>query len=836
MTASPVLLVLHDFLPDVVAGTEIYALRLARALLSQRPVYLFYTRTAPDLPHGTLEHTWVEGLPVFRFIQNHPYRPLRETLSDPLVEQRFREVLETTRPGLVHFHHLQHLSLSLPALARAQGCATVMTLHDYWLLCPSGGQLVHHPDGQSCLEPLSHIGVSPDGIRLYHTMPSPDRCTPCYARYCQRSGPLETLALNLPSAIPNHPNLAFELYRKLPLELQAGIRRLNAALPRSGTDRLSDTQRREEQVRDLFFHPHHAVGHWIAPSRDLADRFLAAELPPERLSVLPNPLPEEFLGTQPEPTSRPPLPPEGPLKLLFVGTLAPHKGLHRLLEVLRHLNSESVQLQVVGDPSAFADYVSPLKAAAPAGVTWSGPKTPEEVAAVMRESHALVLASEWPENAPLTVLEALACGLPVVAPRLGGIPEQVQPGINALLYDPTVTNHKASSGLASILTQLLTPPLLQQLCEGSRHPEPRLRFATHLNHVESIYARLEASSSESGADSLSLSSLFEEAGRSVNPSIGSVPASTDPLLDPSSAVALKASIVIPTFNGGDELVALMQVILRQRTTFPFEVLIIDSSSTDDSVASALRLPAPAHVTVRLHRLPQSEFQHGRTRNLGASLTSGQFLIFTVQDALPLGTHWLQELVGRLESSTAAGGYARQVARQNADPLLKRRLAHWTPPLPSPQIQQISADQWEEMTPVERLDVSRFDNVCSVMRRESWQRRPFRELPFAEDLAWGIETVRAGQSLLYIPGSVVIHSHRRSFVENVRRARTEHTILHTLLGMQNFTDNGALLRAILSLPRHLLPPLMSAQAFQRELAELIGQVVVSKRCSEKTSAV
>ena len=55
---------------------------------------------------------------------------------------------------------------------------------------------------------------------------------------------------------------------------------------------------------------------------------------------------------------------------------------------------------------------------------------------LMREASFLVLPSEGYENCPLVVLEAFACGKPVIASRIGGIPEQVEPGFNGLLFEP----------------------------------------------------------------------------------------------------------------------------------------------------------------------------------------------------------------------------------------------------------------------------------------------------------------------------------------------------------------------------------------------------------------
>ena len=55
---------------------------------------------------------------------------------------------------------------------------------------------------------------------------------------------------------------------------------------------------------------------------------------------------------------------------------------------------------------------------------------------LLSRARALILGSRWPENAPMVVLEARAAGCPVIAPRLGGLPELIEPGQDGWLYEP----------------------------------------------------------------------------------------------------------------------------------------------------------------------------------------------------------------------------------------------------------------------------------------------------------------------------------------------------------------------------------------------------------------
>ena len=94
------------------------------------------------------------------------------------------------------------------------------------------------------------------------------------------------------------------------------------------------------------------------------------------------------------------------------------------------------------------------------------------------------------------------------------------------------------------------------------------------------------------------------------------------------------SIVIPVKDGGADLVRCLDAISRQRIDEDVEVVVVDSASRDGSAQRAEALGA------RVHSIPASEFHHGRTRNLGASLACGETLVYTSQDAYAADDSWL----------------------------------------------------------------------------------------------------------------------------------------------------------------------------------------------------
>jgi rhamnosyltransferase len=280
------------------------------------------------------------------------------------------------------------------------------------------------------------------------------------------------------------------------------------------------------------------------------------------------------------------------------------------------------------------------------------------------------------------------------------------------------------------------------------------------------------------------------------------------------------SIVIPTLNGAETLPAVLDAIARQRIDLPVETIAVDSGSTDGTVA----LLQQHHVQVV--SIPAVNFDHGLTRNLALSRTSGDLVVLLVQDAVPSTDEWLATLVAPLRhDSQLAGTFARQEPRSDAGAIA--RYYHESYPAASKCGRVVSldgADDFERLTPQQRLDRCTFDNVCSCVRRSVWQRHPFRATPIGEDIAWAKDVLLAGHRLAYVPDALVVHSHRRSAHYEFWRTVTLHRELFSLFRLRTIPSVGALLRAVTSsvaLHRRLEP---DGRALALAVAWPLGQYV------------
>lgn len=158
------------------------------------------------------------------------------------------------------------------------------------------------------------------------------------------------------------------------------------------------------------------VSRYIALNEFCREKFIEGGLPRERVCVKPN-----FVDVQ--------QPPQGPRSgALFVGRISAEKGADVLVRAVRKMND--LKLTVIG-AGPEQDRLALLP-----GVRSIGWQDQDAVHAHMRSSSYLVMPSVWYENFPRTLVEAFACGLPVIASRIGALAELVEPGRTGLLFDP----------------------------------------------------------------------------------------------------------------------------------------------------------------------------------------------------------------------------------------------------------------------------------------------------------------------------------------------------------------------------------------------------------------
>src|SRR3972149_12314365 len=368
-----ILLVVHDFLPKHMAGTEIYTYNLARTLKDSGHEVSVYTRE-----HGYFEEklkeedTQYEGIKVktvyFNSL-NKRLKLLRKFYLDfynPFLEKHFNEHLDKTKPDIIHIQHLKGLSASFISVARKRKIPTILTLHDYWFMCST--------------------------IQLLTT--SSKRCSgPLYGLKCPRCLIPTLNPLTVWGLYPFHSVLFF-------------IR--------------TNYLRRLLNKVDLI----------ISPSNFLRKKFIEHGISEEKIIFsdygMNTNLSKLYKGISNN---------DNKLRFTFIGSITPHKGVHVLIDAFNKLTDRSAELRVYGDSSYAPDYYERLKLMATnSSIKFVGSFDNNRVYEILAETDVLVVPSIWYENSPLTIHEAAIAGVPVITSNIGGMAELIERMKNGLLF------------------------------------------------------------------------------------------------------------------------------------------------------------------------------------------------------------------------------------------------------------------------------------------------------------------------------------------------------------------------------------------------------------------
>ncbi len=343
-----------------------------------------------------------------------------------LAAEALLPLLERERPDLVHLANPAHIGVGLIDAASLRGMPTVVTIMDYWWLCPKH-TLAHH-SGRIC-----------DADVTWR------ECLRCIGA--------------------GDPRPALRAAGRLPgvgAAVLAGAYFSRARLRHGGDGELARWRHRQELLHGALARAD-AV---IFPSAGTRGR-LGSRLDPARLHEVPYGLEPRWFALR---APRAPTAPGDPARctLGFAGALAPHKGAHLLLQAVRSLDWTRTRVRIAGG-GGDDRYLRQLRdLARGSNVEFVGRVAPAEMPAFLRTLDLLVLPSTWPENLPFVVLEAQALGLPVLAARIDGVTEAVP---EAQLFAVG-----SSSDLARRLAEWLRDPA---------GPPPRRPVATADEMVES---------------------------------------------------------------------------------------------------------------------------------------------------------------------------------------------------------------------------------------------------------------------------------------------------------------------------------------------------------------
>ncbi len=379
-----------------------------------------------------------------------------------------------------------------------------------------------------------------------------------------------------------------------------------------------------------------------------------------------------------------------------------------------------------------------------------GVASPEELASIFQKADVGVVFSAT--NYSLVPQEMMACGLPIVELK-GENTECIFPKETVTFAEPNP--HKIADSIESLISD------------------------TRKRQKQSLAAR-------KWVDSFDWKSSAELVENAFIDRLTEIGTDIKPKASNSKSRKIKASVIIPTLNAGKILRDVLEATTSQIAPWSYEILVIDSGSTDETLDIVAQ-----HPTVKLHKIDTKDFNHGDTRNLGAELTSGEFIAFLTHDAKPANSNWLYNLVSSLEQHPeAAGAYGKHLPYPDASAYTKRDLNdHFNlmaqhPLCISKGTNQKRFDrgdtQWRQF-----LHFYSDNNSC--MRRSVWEKIPYRRIKYGEDQVWADDIIKAGYSKIYAVRAVVYHSHDYNPDQNFERSFTEAAFFKHFFGYELITS-------------------------------------------------
>lgn len=398
-----ILLVTNGFPPLASAGVESHTHALARELqLAGFSVHIFCRDADFSVPMYTVREAVVDGLAVTRVVNNlldvHQFEQL---YLNPRIDAIYAQLLHEFKPDVVHIQHCIGLSMGCLEQSVAAGIPTLVTLHDYWYICPTVNLI--RPDFSLCAG--SHNGMN------------------CFD--CVHLPPRQSVEV---MRIPFY----HQLHRLVPLPVRQQALRLLNSFQRQRKSEESVQPIIDARVATML----ELLGQAnliMTPSHHLKNKYIGFGLAAEQIRVVP-------LGMNVEQwvaVNRPPRAPDAPLRLGYAGSFLPTKGADIAVKAFKQVPG-NMTLELVGFEPPGSLYPAQLKEliSDDPRITYVGAIPNQELPERFATWDAFLMPALWEETFSFVAREALLAGLPVIASDMPVLPEIVQPGKNGFLVPP----------------------------------------------------------------------------------------------------------------------------------------------------------------------------------------------------------------------------------------------------------------------------------------------------------------------------------------------------------------------------------------------------------------
>lgn len=252
---------------------------------------------------------------------------------------------------------------------------------------------------------------------------------------------------------------------------------------------------------------------------------------------------------------------------------------------------------------------------------------------------------------------------------------------------------------------------------------------------------------------------------------------------------MDVSVIIPTLNAEHEIEDLLAALERQSLR-PMEIMVVDSASDDDTVPLV-----KMHEGIRLLQIERCDFNHGATRDMALRATTGDFVCFLTQDALPASDAYLERLVTPMVGDPSIALVSgRQLPKADARRFEQLDRSFNYPDSPSVR----------SKSDLNKCGIKTFfaSDSCSAYRRTAYlDCGGFEYVNTNEDMLMAARFVASGLKVAYEPGAEVYHSHNLTPSQQFARNRAVGMFLEShsddLMHASEIGEGGRLVKAVSS---------------------------------------
>lgn len=671
-----VLHVIHSFFHK--AGTELHTLNMVSCESNSYRSTVLFPHDYPDwvdfqtkrindfLRLAMINCHCIQGNEHFIGVPNE--------LWNDLVENNFAQFLRGGDYEIVHFQHLiKWTTFLLPFIAKRLGKKVVVSIHDYFFLCPEYNLVL--PSQVKC--DRDYASSSNDG------------CFKCLGEKRYVKNPARAVLL--------HEYLA----------------------------------ERHTIISLMLAH----VDAIVAPSEFVKQQFVRVfgDAVGEIIRVIPHGVNIPKKMTRP---SR-----GDDLQVAFLGNLTYQKGSETVFEAAEKLAGESIQFHSFGN---ITDRNFIAKAHQ-LGFILHGPYLVEQLPQLLADIDLVMIPSVWHETFCLTLSEAQAMGIPVIASDVGAIAERIIDGETGFLFQAG-----DAENLAGRLREIAKDPYsLQPIHKG----------------LQSIQIK---SIQENAEDYIQ---LYDELLHTTSTSDSS-PCYNSNMSKLSHNKRTLISIIIPLYNSVEFTLQCLNALTQHTPPDSYELILVDNASSDGTLHLFKTLPTSV-ITIR--NATNLGFAHAC--NQGAAAARGNYLLFLNNDTEPQ-ERWLEQLIAMLKSDDSIGAVGSKLLfpdgtiqhagvlvteNQTIPDLLLPRHVFYGQPSDTPQANR-------------PMEYKALTAACLMIRRDL-----FDDVGGFDEGYWnGYEDVdlcfklgEKGWKLAYQPASVLIHHESKSGKE--RFTKVDHNI-------------------------------------------------------------